>query len=102
MAVLLLRELGDLAAQEGLLRIQLVDGVAVEDPLHINVAVGIADFGDRSINAGVPLLQAGNQILNRLKDVVARARKQLGTGQIGLHGEVVADGDRCSRSELPT
>src|SRR5712691_1376843 len=90
--VLLLRQLRSLAAEIGLLRIELVHGVPVKDALRTNVAVGAADFIDGCADARA-VLQAGNEILNALKHVIAGSGKQLRTGQVGLKFEVIAQGN---------
>ena len=97
--LLLLRQLRSLTVQKGLLGIELIHGIAVENALRVDVLVRAADFVDGGVDVGAGL-QAGNEVLHRLEHVASRARKQLRSRQIRLQGKVAADRDRI-RGGIP-
>ena len=69
--VLLLCQLRGFGTEISLLRVELVEGVAVKHALLIDSVGSIADFGDSCADGGA-VLQAGNQILDALEHIRAR------------------------------
>src|SRR5581483_8755067 len=89
----LLRQLRSLVIQKSLLRIELVDGVSVEDALRADLIVGLTHIVDGCVDI-VSGLKVVNEVLNRLKHVGSIARKKLGTGHIAFYRQVIPDRSR--------